>query len=91
MSQTDFEMQERIHKLAERIYVVEGHLPVIDRETQQAQWQAWRFWRKQHKQPVRVMDKRDRFTVLTEWPPGDFNELERRYAGRGKTARKLAG
>lgn len=89
MSQTDFEMQERIHKLAERIYAVEGHLPVIDRKTQPAQWGAWLTWRREHRQPTRFMKTRERFTVLIEWPPSSLEALEQQYAGKGRSKRTL--
>jgi len=90
MTVPDREFMDRIHQLAKRIHKVEGSLPVIDRVAQREQWAAWRQWRVENRQPVSFMDRQNRFTVLTAWPPGDFEELEAQYAGKGKSVRRLA-
>ena len=85
----DAEMQKRIHDLANRIYAAEGKLPVITRQDHPEQWKVWRYWRRQHKQSVRFMDRSERWTVLTEWPPADFDALEAEYAVDGRKMRAL--
>lgn len=79
----------RMDVLAKRIIDVDGLLPIIERAHDKSEWAAWRRWRMDNDLPVNFMDKRERFTVLTKYPPADLADLEQQYAGTGRTNRKL--
>ena len=79
---------KRLFQLSKKIHAAEGELPVLDRQDDKSQWLAWRSWRKDNGLSVSFMDKQQRWTVPTKWPPVDLSEVEQRYVGgRGAKVR----
>ena len=66
-------------EVAELLYALgkrnsrKGPLPILERNS--PQWNAWHAWRKEHNEPVGYMDKVERFTVPSEWPPVTLEAL----------------
>ncbi|MGB1548422.1 MAG: hypothetical protein ACPHIA_07840 [Alphaproteobacteria bacterium] len=84
------ELQKRMQALAKLIYAKRGALPVIDRHKQPDAWNAWRAWRESNGLPVAFMDKSERWTVVSEFPPADFELLELEYKTGGLRKRLSA-
>ena len=68
----------------------EGPLPTVERGS--PEWTAWRQWRKDHGESVGFMDRLDRWTVPTAYPPIDLDEADKEWnsrSGGGKARRVL--
>lgn len=72
----------RLHKIGKVIFDIDGELPVLDRGTEP--WRAWRQWREERDIPVGIMDRQERWTVVSAWPPHDLDEFEREITARKK-------
>lgn len=73
---------KRLHTIGKAIAESEGELPVVEHGTDP--WKAWRQWRKDRGIPCGFMDLAERWTVVTIWPPGDLDSLERECASKGR-------
>lgn len=60
-------LEERLQELGQANYERDGVLPVLDRGT--AAWNAWRSWRAQNGLPTDFMDRQERWTAPTVYPP----------------------
>lgn len=51
-----------------------GSLPEVKKHT--PEWNAWRSWRVQHGESVSFMDKREVYTVPSQWPPVSIEAMQ---------------
>lgn len=81
----DHPISKRLYDLGKKIFAVHGELPVIEHGS--PEWKAWRAWRVEHGLSVNYMDRQDRWTVITTYPPHDLAELEQEWAAKGQRGR----
>lgn len=77
---TTDELRSKLQLLAEQRYRRDGTLPVLDRDS--PAWKAWRDWRQSNGLSVNFMDRQDKWTVPTEYPPVDMNMALQEVGGK---------
>lgn len=82
-------VQDQLTQLGETIYKRQKPSPLPVLEHGSPAWRAWRQWRLDHDLPVAFMDRQQRWTVPTEWPPSDLDTALTSAAKRSSVASKL--
>ena len=75
-------LQDKLAKLAERNYRLNGVLPIIIKGS--SEWHEWRTWRLERGLGVSFFDTRDTWTVPCDYPPVNI-DMQLQALGSTKT------
>ena len=87
-NKTPEELSAALLTIGKAVVAVNGNLPAIEPDT--PRWRAWREWRVRHGLSVKIMDRREQFTVPLEWPPVDIEAALKEWTDKSQKGGKVS-